>query len=140
MAWTLWAALALGGIGVAAWKAWLVLAAPDPTPASRSQLLTPLAIIGIIALVWLSVRASSLWRRGPPWKAWPELRRERQLARLIRSLADDPHTGIDGETIEEFAAYAELGWLEDIAAHLAAQPLPRSLRLAMEATDRPEAP
>jgi hypothetical protein len=77
------------------------------------------------------------WRRGPPWRAWRELRRERELRQLIRELADDPSTGFDGETIDEFAEYAELEWLDEIAAHLALQPAPRSLAAAILATDPP---
>jgi hypothetical protein len=79
------------------------------------------------------------WRlRGNPLRsagraAW---RRESALRALIRELADDPDPGPDmGDTLDAFVDYADLEWLEQIAAHLAAQSPPRRLSVAIDATD-----
>jgi hypothetical protein len=61
------------------------------------------------------------------------------LRALIRELADDPDPGPDmGDTLDAFVDYADLEWLEQIAAHLAAQSPPRRLSMAIDETDEIE--
>jgi hypothetical protein len=92
-----------------------------------------LAILGLFAIVQLK-----LWRRGNPLLHWRELRREAALRAMIHALVDDPGATYEDETIDEFAAFADLEWLEQIVAHLAQQESPRSLELAINETDTVE--
>lgn len=88
-----------------------------------------LAIYLWIARRW-SVRGNPL--TAPGRAAW---RRESVLRALLRDLADEPDAGENGATLDAFVDYAELEWLEEIAAHLAAQAPPRRLLLAIDETD-----
>jgi len=128
-----WALVAtLVGIRAAQGALHVVTGTPSP-PASGRELLMfglVLASLGLVAVVRLK-----LWRRGNPLLHWRELRREAELRARIRALVDDPGATYEGETIDEFAAFAELEWLEEIAAHLARQPMPRDLGRAIEETD-----
>jgi hypothetical protein len=133
--WALWMLLAVVVAVVAVKEAWLAVAAPDPSPATNDQLWAAGLTAAIVAAYLLWSRGRTLWRRGPPWRG--DLRRERELRKLISTLADDPFTGIEGETIDQFARYADLEWLEEIVAHLSTQSAPRSLIAAIEATDPP---
>lgn len=135
--WVLWAGLALWVVGMAAWQGWNAVVRPDPTPMTRRQVWELAFVATAFALLFAWIKGHTLWRRGPPWRAWKDLQRERQLRKLIHALADDPSTGVEGESIDEFARYADLDWLEEIVAHLSTQPAPRSLLAAIEATDPP---
>jgi hypothetical protein len=138
-AWSVWAVMALIALGGVAWKAWEAIQHPD-----RASLNGPGLWLAVIAIGWfparfLYSRLSTLWRRGPPWSG--ALRRERELGKLIRSLVDDTQAVHDYETFDEtfdtLLKYSDFDFLERVAAHLASQSPPRSLRLALDELDPP---
>jgi hypothetical protein len=139
-AWILWASLAVLALGKAVLMAWQAWIEPDPTPATLKDAYGFIALATVGLVFWLMIRSVHLWRRGPlwTWTAWKALRRESELARTIRSLADDVHTDMDGDTVEMAAQHLDLDWLERIAAYLAVQPHPRVLSVAIEATAPPQ--
>lgn len=139
IAWCLWAAVALLGLGMTAWKGGLAIQHPDPTPATGRDLLGVALLPAMVICGLLFLRLHQLWRRGPPWNG--ALRRERELDKLIRSLADDQGPVYDDETreasLEMLLKYGDLEFLEQVAAHLATQAPPRSLRRALDELDPP---
>lgn len=139
ISWSLWVVMGVLALAKGSWIGWQAVVRPDPTPASGWYLLLFLlaVVVSVGAIVW--VRGVALWRRGPPWNGG--LRRERELGKRIRSLADDRDPVYDFETREEtldvLLKYSDFDFLERIAAHLASQSPPRSLRTALEALDSP---
>jgi hypothetical protein len=110
---------------------------PEPVAATGADWL-PLLVIAAVFLLLLGLRKLyRLWRRGNPLRHWKDLRRERELRRLMRALASDPDERFDGESIDEFAAFADLEWLEDIVVHMSLQSEPRRFALAALETDTP---
>jgi hypothetical protein len=128
-----WALVALLP-GIRAVQGVLQMAAGAPSPPATARdwisLAMLLAFLGVLAVVRLK-----LWRRGNPLLHWRELRREGSLRARIRALVDDPGATYEGESIDEFAAFAELEWLEEIVAHLEQQSAPRDLARAIDETD-----
>lgn len=135
--WSLWVAivvmLAFGTVKVA----WLEATRP-PRPLSEKEWFS-LAIVALVIVVFAAARFGPLlWRRGNPLVHWRELRRERELREQIRGLLPRPTPRVFDASLEDFARFAELEWLEDILVHLSLQPEPRDFERAANETDRDE--
>jgi hypothetical protein len=114
--------------------AWLEATLP-PRPLSEKEWFS----LGIVALVIVVVAAVHFvplwWRRGNPLVHWRELRRERQLREQIRDLLPRPTPRVFDASLEDFARYADIAWLEDILVHLTLQAEPRDFERAANETD-----
>jgi hypothetical protein len=138
-AWSAWTIVALVALGGFAWKGREAIQRPDPASVDGLGPWLALIAIGWFPARFLYSRLSTQWRRGAPWNG--ALRRERELATSIRSLADDTNAVYDYETFDEtfdtLLKTADFDFLERVEAHLETQSPPRSLRLALDELDAP---
>lgn len=133
---TVVAAIAWAGAARLAWRAYLT---PEPAPLAADAWGWLALALACLLVAWL-VNGSFVrrqFRRGNPLLSATRvrLRREFELRARIRKLADHPDTGEAGITLDDLVDWEEFGYLDAVAAHLAAQPPPRRLAVAVAAID-----